>query len=135
MKKLVEQRNKELGLSEVNVEDVVNVVGEVKEGKMSKSKGMLYLYDLGYDVVDVRDTLLEGEVNVSYHFCYNVISNNRVMRVGEKKPSKSAAIRELYNQGKSVSEIGEELVNQGFGYTNSNFITSVTRKERMKTKK
>ncbi len=137
MREFVEGKVQALGLeTSVNVVDVENIVEECSKGNLSKSRGMVALYDYGFGIGDVRDLLNEGDVRCTYNFVYNVVSSKRELRQKkDDETSKSSEIRRLYNEGLSISEIGEQLYKLGHGYVNSNFINSVVRKARNKAKK
>ena len=103
-------------------------ITKVLEGKESKSKKMIALYNGGMEIKEIA-TLME----VRYNFVYNVISNMCRMNDVELRTykgngnSKKAIIIEMMKEGKSNTEIAKELK------TNYNYVYKIT-KEAMANK-
>ena len=103
-------------------------ITKVLEGKESKSKKMITLYNGGMEIKEIA-TLME----VRYNFVYNVISNMCRMNDVELRTnkgngnSKKAIIIEMMKEGKSNTEIAKELK------TNYNYVYKIT-KEAMANK-
>ena len=103
-------------------------ITKVLEGKESKSKKMIALYNGGMEIKEIA-TLME----VRYNFVYNVISNMCRMNDVELRTnkgngnSKKALIIEMMKEGKSNTEIAKELK------TNYNYVYKIT-KEAMANK-
>ena len=103
-------------------------ITKVLEGKESKSKKMIALYNGGMEIKEIA-TLME----VRYNFVYNVISNMCRMNDMELRTnkgngnSKKAIIIEMMKEGKSNTEIAKELK------TNYNYVYKIT-KEAMANK-
>ena len=97
-------------------------ITKVLEGKESKSKKMIALYNGGMDIKEIA-TLME----VRYNFVYNVISNMCRMNDVELRTnkgngnSKKAIIIEMMKEGKSNTEIAKELK------TNYNYVYKITK--------
>ena len=103
-------------------------ITKLLEGKESKSKKMIALYNGGMEIKEIA-TLME----VRYNFVYNVISNMCRMNDVELRTnkgngnSKKAIIIEMMKEGKSNTEIAKELK------TNYNYVYKIT-KEAMANK-
>lgn len=97
-------------------------ITKVLEGKESKSKKMIALYNGGMEIKEIA-TLME----VRYNFVYNVISNMCRMNDVELRTNKSngnskkAIIIEMMKEGKSNTEIAKELK------TNYNYVYKITK--------
>lgn len=132
MEKKVLEVIKKDGLK-VEFKEVDKIIKEV-ESKSGKMKG---LYGLGFYIGSIREILKIYKIEVSYNFIYNVISGevNEVRKKVNKNDgsSKSSMIKELYEKGFSVREIGEEFVKKGI-YINSNMIYGVIKKLKKKEK-
>ena len=120
---------------EVKEVEVKKIVDSVKKGNVSKSKGMVLLYELGFDRGEIRDILNSGGVKVSYNFINNVLvdkyGNVRKSRNNNSGESKSSLIKRLYSEGLKEREIGEEFVKRGI-YVNSNMIYKIVKGEKKK---
>lgn len=92
------------------------------EGKESKSKKMVALYNGGLEIKEIA-TLMD----VRYNFVYNVISNMCRMNDVELRTnkdngtSKKSLIIALMKEGKSNTEIAKELK------TNYNYVYKITK--------
>ena len=97
-------------------------ITKVLEGKESKSKKMIALYNGGMEIKEIA-TLME----VRYNFVYNVISNMCRMNDVELRTnkgngnSKKAIIIEMMQERKSNTEIAKELK------TNYNYVYKITK--------
>ena len=97
-------------------------INKVLESNESKSKKMITLYNEGLEIKEIA-TLME----VRYNFVYNVISNYCRMNSIDLRTnvsngsSKKQLILELFNQGKSNTEISKELK------TNYNYVYKITK--------
>jgi hypothetical protein len=84
----------------------------------SKSQKMKDLFDLGFEVKTISETM-----QVRYNFAYNVISNyvnmNKIELVQTEKSGKKEQIIELHKAGKTNKEISIELS------TNYNYVFNV----------
>jgi len=120
---------------EVKEVEVKKIVDSVKKGNVSKSKGMVLLYELGFDRGEIRDILNSGGVKVSYNFINNVLvdkyGNVRKSRNNNSGESKSSLIKRLYSEGLKEREIGEEFVKRGI-YVNSNMVYKIVKGEKKK---
>lgn len=100
----------------------------ILNSETSKSKKMIALYDANLEIKEIA-ALLE----VRYNFVYNVISNHCRMNDLELRTnisagnSKKQLIIDLFNSGKSNTEIAKELK------TNYNYVYKIT-KEAMNAK-
>ena len=89
---------------------------------LSKSKRFIKLYDDGMEIKEIASLC-----NVRYNFVYNVISNHCRMNDLELRTntstgsSKKQLILELFNTGKSNTEISKELK------TNYNYVYKITK--------
>ena len=99
-----------------------NEIKKILESDLSKSKKMIELYNQNLEIKEIS-TLLD----VRYNFVYNVISNFCRMNDVELRTnkdnnnSKKALIVELFNAGKSNTEIAKELK------TNYNYVYKITK--------
>lgn len=90
--------------------------------ELSKSKKMVALYNEGLEIKEIANLM-----EVRYNFVYNVISNHCRMNDVELRTnvsngsSKKQLIVELFNQGKSNTEIAKELK------TNYNYVYKITK--------
>ena len=97
-------------------------INKVLESNESKSKKMITLYNEGLEIKEIA-TLME----VRYNFVYNVISNYCRMNEIDLRTnvsngsSKKQLILELFNAGKSNTEISKELK------TNYNYVYKITK--------
>lgn len=88
----------------------------------SKSKAMIGLYNAGLEIKEIATIM-----NVKYNFVYNVVSNYCRMNDVELRTnkantnSKKALIEQLFNEGKSNTEIAKELK------TNYNYVYKITK--------
>jgi hypothetical protein len=84
----------------------------------SKSQKMKDLFDLGFEVKTISETM-----QVRYNFAYNVISNyvnmNKIELVQTEKSGKKEQIIALHKAGKTNKEISIELA------TNYNYVFNV----------
>lgn len=94
----------------------------VNDTNLSKSKKFIKLYDLGMEIKEIASLF-----NVRYNFVYNVISNYCRMNEIDLRTnvsngsSKKQLILELFNAGKSNTEISKELK------TNYNYVYKITK--------
>lgn len=94
----------------------------LNDSTLSKSKRFILLYNEGMEIKEIAQLF-----NVRYNFVYNVISNftrlNDVeLRTNQRNTSsKKQLILELFNQGKSNTEISKELK------TNYNYVYKITK--------
>lgn len=93
---------KQPNIQSTKVQNIVNNV------ELSKSKKMIELFNLGFEVKTISQLL-----DVRYNFVYNVVSNyinvNGLTVESNKQESKKDLIVELFKQGKSNKEISIEL--------------------------
>lgn len=89
-------------------ESTKKVTTILNDESVSKSKKMIALFELGFDVKTVSQLM-----EVRYNFAYNVISNhinvNGLEVESNKQESKKDKIVELFKQGKTNKEISIEL--------------------------
>ena len=94
----------------------------INDTTLSKSKKFIKLYNEGLEIKEISSLF-----NVRYNFVYNVISNHCRMNDIELRTnqstgsSKKQLILELFNQGKSNTEISKELK------TNYNYVYKITK--------
>lgn len=94
----------------------------ILESNLSKSKKMVELYNQNLEIKEISNLL-----EVRYNFVYNVISNYCRMNDIELRTnvssgsSKKQLIIDLFNQGKSNTEIAKELK------TNYNYVYKITK--------
>ena len=94
----------------------------IKDENLSKSKKFILLYNENLEIKEIASLF-----NVRYNFVYNVISNHCRMNDIELRTnqsnvsSKKQLILELFNQGKSNTEISKELK------TNYNYVYKITK--------
>ena len=99
-------------------------VKEILESSLSKSQKFIKLYDLEMEIKEIASLC-----NVRYNFVYNVISNYCRMNEVELRTnvstgsSKKQLIIDLFNQGKSNTEIATELK------TNYNYVYKITKEQ------
>jgi len=103
-------------LAQETINQVINDVS------LSKSKKFIRLYNEGLEIKEIASLF-----NVRYNFVYNVISNfTRIndleLRTNQASgSSKKQLIIELFNAGKSNTEISKELK------TNYNYVYKITK--------
>ena len=94
----------------------------LNDDTLSKSKRFILLYNEGMEIKEIASLF-----NVRYNFVYNVISNFTRLNDVELRTnrgntsSKKQLILELFNQGKSNTEISKELK------TNYNYVYKITK--------
>lgn len=106
-------------------------VAKVLTGEMSKSKKMIALFDLGFEIKEIADIMSNAEgKNVRYNFVYNVISNhinmNGIPVEQSQREGKKDSILEMYLAGKSNKEISIELK------TNYNYVFNTIKEFKLK---
>ena len=101
-------------------QETINQV--IEDTNLSKSKKFIALYNEGLEIKEIASLF-----NVRYNFVYNVISNHCRMNDLELRTnlstgsSKKQLILDLFNQGKSNTEIAKELK------TNYNYVYKITK--------
>lgn len=101
-------------------QETINQV--INDAALSKSKKFIALYNEGLEIKEIASLF-----NVRYNFVYNVISNHCRMNDLELRTnvvngsSKKQLILDLFNQGKSNTEIAKELK------TNYNYVYKITK--------
>lgn len=97
-------------------------INKIIETSTSKSAAMVTLYSNNLEIKEIASLL-----NVRYNFVYNVISNYCRLNDVELRTnqvngsSKKQLIIDMFNQGKSNTEISKELK------TNYNYVYKVTK--------
>ena len=103
-------------LTQKTINNVIN------DDTLSKSKRFILLYNEGMEIKEIAQLF-----NVRYNFVYNVISNFTRLNDVELRTnqgnlsSKKQLIIDLFNQGKSNTEISKELK------TSYNYVYKVTK--------
>lgn len=101
-------------------QETINKV--VNDTTLSKSKRFIELYNKGLEIKEIASLF-----NVRYNFVYNVISNFTRLNDLELRTnqgngsSKKQLILELFNEGKSNTEISKTLK------TNYNYVYKITK--------
>jgi hypothetical protein len=106
-------------------------VKNVLASDISKSKKMIALFDLGFEVKEISDVMSahEGKL-VRYNFVYNVLSNhinmNGIPVETTQREGKKDSILEMYVNGKSNKEISIDLK------TNYNYVFNTIKDFKLK---
>lgn len=101
-------------------QETINQV--INDASLSKSKKFITLYNGGLEIKEIASLF-----NVRYNFVYNVISNHCRMNEIELRTnvssgsSKKQLILDMFNEGKSNTEIAKELK------TNYNYVYKITK--------
>ena len=101
-------------------QETINTV--INDANLSKSQKFIRLYNENLEIKEIASLF-----NVRYNFVYNVISNYCRMNDIDLRTnvsngsSKKQLILELFNQGKSNTEIAKELK------TNYNYVYKITK--------
>jgi len=111
--------------------EIKKVVDDVKKEKISKSKGIVLLYEKGLFIGELSRIL-----GVRYNFGYNVISDlyEEVRKEKVSGKGKSEKIRKLLKEGFSVRGIVEEFMKEN-EYVNINMVYKIRKGEEKKKNK